>query len=442
MDITELIRAVQFRRSQPTHLLKQFVLGVADGTVPHEQATTWLKAVHQHGCTPEDKVVLTQMMTQSGSVLTWKEGPPVVDKHSTGGVGDKMSLMLAPALAACGCRVPMLAGRGLGHTGGTIDKLESIPGFNCQLTPEEMRIAVERVGCCIAVQNDAIAPADGVLYALRDITDTVDSVPLITASIVSKKAAEGLDALVLDVKVGQAAFMKTLEQARELARSMVETANGMGIETKAQITRMDNPIGSHVGNALEVIESVEVLKGGGSEDTRNLVVLQGAALLSMTHGLTDEEATKRMEDVLDNGEAMRVFERMCVEQGVDKEIAASLIQDPQAVVGEAAYQTDILAPSTSTVQSIDAMQMAELARNHGAGRFALEDIIDPLVGFVIHCTPGDTVEAGTCLLTFHHNRKLTHQEHDDLAEIVVGANSHLEPVPRLVETIELNSTKP
>ena len=442
MDVTELIRAIQFQRPQPTDLLKQFVSGVANGDVPHDQATKWLKAVHQHGCTTEDKVILTQMMAQSGSMLSWNEGPPVVDKHSTGGVGDKMSLMLAPALVACGCRVPMLAGRGLGHTGGTIDKLESIPGFNCRLTPEEMSIAVERVGCCIAVQNDAIAPADGVLYALRDVTNTIDSVPLITASIISKKAAEGLQALVLDVKVGQAAFMKTLEQARELARSMVETANGMGIHTKAQITRMDNPIGSHVGNALEVIESVEVLKGGGSKDTRDLVVLQGSALLSMTLGLTDNEATKRMEEVLDNGTALSVFERMCVEQGVDEEIAAELIRTPETVVGRAHHQTDITAPSTWVVQSIDAMRIAELARTHGAGRFALEDIIDPHVGFVIHCSPGDTVEAGTRVLTFHHNRKLTQEEHDDLAEIVVGANSHLEPIPRLVETIELNSTKP
>ena len=184
--------------------------------------TRWLKAVHAHGCHREDKIVLTHEMVASGAQLVWKEGPPVVDKHSTGGVGDKMSLMLAPALAACGCRVPMLAGRGLGHTGGTIDKLEAIPGFNCSLRPEEMVQAVESVGCCIAVQNDAIAPADGVLYALRDVTATIDSVPLITASIVSKKAAEGLDALVLDVKTGSAAFMQTQEQAQELAHSMVK----------------------------------------------------------------------------------------------------------------------------------------------------------------------------------------------------------------------------
>ena len=197
----------------------------------------------------------------------------------------------------------------LGHTGGTIDKLEAIPGFNCSLTPDEMVKAVEQVGC-IAVQNDAIAPADGVFYVPRDVTDTIDSVPLITASIVSKKAAEGLDALVLDVKTGTAAFMQTSEQARELAQSMVETAHGLGIQTTAQITAMSEPIGTHVGNALEVIESIEVLHGEGSPDTRELVVMQGGALLAMTHDDVDEhEGRRRMEQVLDNGRALEKFAR-------------------------------------------------------------------------------------------------------------------------------------
>ena len=266
MNLDHLVACIEQGDAQPAEQLAAFVQQVATGDVTHEEATRWLKAVHQHGCHVEDKIVLTHQMVASGAQLTWPDGPPVVDKHSTGGVGDKMSLMLAPALAACGCRVPMLAGRGLGHTGGTIDKLEAIPGFNCSLTPDEMVKAVEQVGCCIAVQNDAIAPADGVLYALRDVTDTIDSVPLITASIVSKKAAEGLDALVLDVKTGTAAFMQTSEQARELAQSMVETAHGLGIQTTAQITAMSEPIGTHVGNALEVIESIEVLHGEGSPD--------------------------------------------------------------------------------------------------------------------------------------------------------------------------------
>ncbi len=200
MNVEDLIRAVVGGVPQPAEQLRAFANGVADGAISTETATRWLKAVHKHGMTTEDTVILTKAMIDSGAHLDWTAGVPVVDKHSTGGVGDKMSLVLAPALAACGCRVPMLAGRGLGHTGGTIDKLESIPGFDCALTPESMKLAVDTVGCCIAVQNDAIAPADGVLYALRDVTDTIDSVPLITASIISKKAAEGLKSLVLDLR--------------------------------------------------------------------------------------------------------------------------------------------------------------------------------------------------------------------------------------------------
>ncbi|MEL0182218.1 MAG: thymidine phosphorylase, partial [Candidatus Poseidoniales archaeon] len=314
MRIEHLVDAVRSGKAQPSGDLEQFVEGVADGSVTIEDATSWLKAVHQHGMNTEDTVVLTKSMIASGASLSWGEGPPVVDKHSTGGVGDKMSLVLAPALAAAGCRVPMLAGRGLGHTGGTIDKLEAIPGFNCALSPEAMVEAVNAVGCCIAVQNDAIAPADGVLYAIRDVTHTIDSVPLITASIISKKAAEGLTALVLDVKTGSAAFMQTVDQARELATSMVRTAEGLGINTVAQLTTMDQPIGTHIGNALEVIGSIRVLQGGGSPDTRELVVLQGAALLCMTGVCENEdEARSKMEAVLTNGAALDRFRAMCVQ---------------------------------------------------------------------------------------------------------------------------------
>ena len=354
MGVDDLIEAVQSGQGQPANDLTAFVGDVATGKVSTEEATRWLKAVHKNGLPTSDTVVLTQAMIHSGAQLAWPEGPPVVDKHSTGGVGDKMSLMLAPALAACGCRVPMLAGRGLGHTGGTIDKLESIPGFNCALTPEEMVNAVANVGCCIAVQNEAIAPADGVLYALRDITDTIDSVPLITASIISKKAAEGLDALVLDVKTGPAAFMQSIEDARTLARSMVNTAEGLGIRTVAQITAMGEPIGTHIGNALEVIGSIHVLQGKGSADTRELVVFQGAALLSMTHDDVDmAEGRRRIETVLNNGKALDRFRAMCIQQGVDEEVASTLISTPERILGTAVSQTTILAEHDGYVAGYD-----------------------------------------------------------------------------------------
>jgi len=320
--------------------------------------------------------------------------------------------------------------------------LESIPGFRCALTPEEMVAAVERVGCCIAVQNEAIAPADGVLYALRDVTQTIDSVPLITASIVSKKAAEGLEALVLDVKVGSAAFMKSMEEARELATSMVETAEGLGVRTLAQITEMSHPIGTHVGNALEVVESIHVLKGGGSSDTRSLVVMQGAALLSMTLNLSEQEAEKRMEEVLDNGKALEVFAAMCVQQGVSETTVQRLIHDPESVVERARETTTVVAPNRGFLHSIDALTMANIAREHGAGRFDLNDTLDLSVGFVVHVERGEAVREGDPILTFHHRRPLPEAT---LTQLTVLPQIVQEPVStngRLLETVQFPSTKP
>lgn len=437
MNINHLIDAVVNGVGQDHALLNEFVLGVASGEVSVDDATAWLKAVHKHGCSVEDTVQLTKTMINSGSHLSWGEGAPVVDKHSTGGVGDKMSLMLAPALAACGLRVPMLAGRGLGHTGGTIDKLESIPGFNCKLNPEAMKNAVENIGCCIAVQNDAIAPADGVLYAIRDVTDTVDSVPLITASIVSKKAAEGLQALVLDVKCGNAAFMKTLEQAEELARSMVKTAQGLGIKTIAQITSMEQPIGSHVGNALEIIESIKVMQGKGSVDTRNLVVLQGGALLSMTEdGLSSEEAERRIARVLDSGDALEKFRLMCIQQGVSPDVAALLVKDPQSVLPKAAHQTTVLSRQQGHIANIDSMAAALLAKQHGAGRYALDDVVVPEIGFVIHVSRGTSIDENQPLLTFHHNRELTDEEHSILQNLIETVKVSVASVERLMAIVD------
>ena len=442
MRFQHLVDAVKAGEAQPAGDLAQFVEGVADGSVSIEDATSWLKAVHQHGMRTEDTVVLTKSMIASGASLSWGEGPPVVDKHSTGGVGDKMSLVLAPALAAAGCRVPMLAGRGLGHTGGTIDKLEAIPGFNCALSPEAMVEAVNAVGCCIAVQNDAIAPADGVLYAIRDVTHTIDSVPLITASIISKKAAEGLSALVLDVKTGSAAFMQTVDQARELAASMVRTAEGLGINTVAQLTAMDQPIGTHIGNALEVVGSIRVLQGGGSLDTRELVVLQGAALLCMTGVCeTEAEARSKMEAVLTNGAALERFRTMCVQQGVEPATSKALVNHPERVLGMAEFQTCILAEEDGYVEGYDAMQLAQLARQHGAGRFALEDVIDPLVGAVITAPVGEAIKRNDPLLTFHHTRPLEENDLRVLKSMVSVSPEAPVSNRRLIEVVDSTSTK-
>ena len=280
------------------------------------------------------------------------------------------------------------------------------------------------------------------LYAIRDVTDTIDSVPLITASIISKKAAEGLTALVLDVKTGTAAFMQTVDQARELAASMVRTAEGLGINTVAQLTTMDQPIGTHIGNALEVAGSIHVLQGGGSPDTRELVVLQGAALLRMTGVCQNEvEARSKMEAVLTNGAALERFRAMCVQQGVEPTTAKALVNHPERVLGVAEFQTCILAEEDGYVQGYNAMELAQLARQHGAGRFALEDVIDPLVGAIIDAPVGEVVKRNEPLLTFHHTRPLEENDLRVLKSLVCISPEATVPTQRLIEVIDSTSTK-
>ena len=406
--IQRLCASIQNNESMEMSDLSLFIEGVAQRTFPVDEIENWLRCVHTHGISVEETTALTQGMMNSGAVLEWQGLANVADKHSTGGVGDKMSLILAPALAACGLRNPMLAGRGLGHTGGTIDKLESIPGFNCNLTPQQMQEAVEKVGCCIAAQNDAIAPADGLLYAIRDVTNTVDSIPLITASIVSKKAAEGLDALVLDVKCGHAAFMKTEQDAIALAESMVGTAKGLGIDTVAQITDMNEPIGSHIGNALEVLGSIHVLQGKGSRDTRDLVAIQGGQLLTLTGmSSTLEFGIKRIHDVLENGEALRVFIEMCVQQGTSRTVAEQLAIYPEQVLPKAHNVTTLFAPQSGYVHSIDAMVLAEVARELGAGRFEMSDHINHGIGYVLLTARNQFIEKEKPWISIHHDLELS-----------------------------------
>lgn len=417
--------------------LQLFIDGVAMRTLSIESITQWLKAVHTHGLSVDDTVTLTTGMMHSGAVLTWDSARPIADKHSTGGVGDKMSLMLAPALAACGAEVPMLAGRGLGHTGGTIDKLEAIPGFNCALTPEQMSSIVDQIGCCIAAQNEAIAPADGLLYAIRDVTNTVDSIPLITASIVSKKAAEGLQALVLDVKCGQAAFMKTESQAMELAQSMVRVAQGLGIKTMAQITDMNQPIGTHIGNALEVIESIHVLNGKGPQDTINLVAMQGGALLWLLGQCeTEEQGRQLIIESLNDGRAAEKFQKMCVAQGASHSVAQDLLQSPSDVVAKAHHITEFHSQDDGWVESIDSMVLAEIAREHGAGRFAIEDEIDPAVGFILNRVKGDPIHSGQKWIEFHHNQPMSDAQRSSLSNALTVASMQTQPIERLIKVIQ------
>nr|XP_021402051.1 thymidine phosphorylase [Lonchura striata domestica] len=331
--------------------IRSFVRGVTEGTAQQGQIGAMLMAIRLRGMDAAETLALSRAMAGSGRTLAW---PPawhglLVDKHSTGGVGDKVSLALAPALAACGCKVPMISGRGLGHTGGTLDKLEAIPGFRVSQSPEEMQRILARVGCCIVGQSAELAPADRVLYGLRDVTATVDSLPLITASILSKKAAERLSALVLDVKFGEAALYPTQESARELAWSLVEVGTRLGIRTAALLSRMEQPLGRAVGNALEVLEALQCLGGGGPPDLRHLVTALGGVLLwqcGMAAGA--EQGRERLARALDDGSALGTFEAMLGAQGVPPDTARGLCAGTPAqrrqLLGEAKVCEELPAP--------------------------------------------------------------------------------------------------
>lgn len=435
-DVKHLIEQVIAGEVMDSELLGSFIKSVASRNVEISLVEQWLKVVHKHGISVSETTQLTKGMMLSGSVIKWEDNTLVVDKHSTGGVGDKMSLMLAPILAACGLKVPMLAGRGLGHTGGTIDKLESIPGFDCSLTPQQMQQQVEKIGCCIAAQNSAIAPADGLLYAIRDVTDTIDSIPLITASIISKKAAEGLGSLVLDVKCGSAAFMQTLEDATELAKSMVGAAKGLGINTVAQITEMDYPIGKYVGNSLEIIGSIEVLQGKGSKDTFELVKLQCQELL-VKSGKVDSytDAETMIQEVIDNDEALVKFREMCIMQGVSKATAQQLVDNPTNVLKASLQITEIKAEVTGFLDSIDSMILADIARKHGAGRYSIEDEVVPEIGFEIMAERGVKINKGETWLKFHHNEHLTDNDLSKLTNSLKLSKHEVVQNSRLFRTV-------
>ena len=358
------------------------------GVVADEQMSALAMAVLLNGMDRAEVVRWTQAMIATGERLSWSTlDRPTTDKHSTGGVGDKITLPLAPLVAACGAAVPQLSGRGLGHTGGTLDKLESIPGWRASLSNAEMLDVLRRAGAVICAAGSGLAPADRKLYALRDVTGTVESIPLIASSIMSKKIAEGTEALVLDVKVGSGAFMKDVESAHELARTMVALGTDAGVRTVALLTAMDTPLGLTVGNALEVRESVEVLQGGGPADVVDLTVTLAREML-LGAGLS--HATDPAE-VLRSGQAMDVWKRMIRAQG----------GDPDAALPVARHRQTVAAPATGTLTRLDALDVGVAAWRLGAGRARKEESVSFGAGIELHAKPGDTVVAGQPLLTLH-----------------------------------------
>jgi len=357
-----------------------------EGVVAEEQMSALLMAIFFNGLNSEELNVWTDVMINSGERLSLSGlSRPTVDKHSTGGVGDKISLILAPLVAACGAAVPQLSGRGLGHTGGTLDKLEAIPGWRAFLSNDEVRDQLESVGAVICAAGQGMAPIDRKLYSLRDVTSTVESIPLIASSIMSKKIAEGTEALVLDVKVGRGAFMKDFDRAKKLAETMVSIGTQHGVKTVAQLTNMDVPLGIAAGNALEVIESVEVLRGGGPQDVRELTVALAAIMLELV-GLKANPA-----EMLDNGKAYEAYRQMIAAQG----------GDPDYEFPRAAKIETYEAPRAGIVNKLDALGVGVVAWRLGAGRARKEDSVSAAAGVRVLVREGDRVEKGQPLLELH-----------------------------------------
>ena len=377
-----------------------FVRGATDGSWADYQLSALLMAIYLRGMSPAETALYTEAMMHSGVVadlssVKW----PKADKHSTGGVGDKVSLHLAPMVAACGVAVPMISGRGLGHTGGTLDKLESIPGFRVNLTMAEYRAELETIGLSLIGQTAELAPSDKKLYALRDVTATVECIPLICGSILAKKLAEGIDVLVLDVKFGRGAFMKEKSQARELALALVSVATAMGKPTRAILTAMEQPLGRTVGNALEVAESIECLKGRGPADTMEVTYALAEQMLVLAGvAQTATEARAALAHSISSGAALEKFRAMITAQGGD----ARVVDEP-ARLPQAKFKVALAAPRAGFVQEVDAMGVALAALRLGAGRVKAADGVDHAVGFSELVKVGEPVAAGATLGVIHAN---------------------------------------
>ena len=402
MLFVELIRKKRDGKELSREEIEFIVSGYTRNEIPDYQVSAFLMAALLRGLSRAETAALTNAMLHSGKVLDFSEiAGRKIDKHSTGGVGDKTSLMLAPILAAGGVNVPMVSGRGLGHTGGTLDKLESIPGFNVHLELDEFRRILSKVGCAMIGQTEELAPADKKLYALRDVTGTVESPSLICASIMSKKLAEGIDGLVLDVKTGSGAFMKEFKDSEFLADLLVETGERMGKKMVALITDMDQPLGRNIGNALEVVECVEILRGdlAGSEDLVELTLeLCGWMFYLGDVAKSKDEGRALAVETIRNGEALEKFRELVREQGGDVRAI-----DDLALLPQAAHREDILALESGFISAIECERMGIAGVMLGGGRFTKDDVVDPAVGIVLHKKVGDAVSAGEVLCTVHYN---------------------------------------
>lgn len=396
----DIIRKKRDRGELSTEEIECFVRGVTSGEIADYQSTALLMAILLNGMTDAEQSSLTNAMLHSGDILDFSDIPkPKADKHSTGGVGDKTSLLIAPLSAAVGICVPMISGRGLGHTGGTLDKLESIPGYRVNLSLKEFRAVLDKCGFAMNGQTAEIAPADRKLYALRDATATVEAIPLIVASIISKKGAAGLDAMVIDVKTGSGAFMREPERARELARALVKTGNTLGVRSQALITDMNQPLGQAVGNSIEVLECIELLRGEVKEAARPVLDLsiELAARMVMLVELESslEEARARIQKAYETGAALNCFRRNVEAQGGDPRVC----DEPRKILSLTEKAFKVESPRSGFVSAIDTEEIGNAIAEAGGGRVRVEDQIDPRVGFIADVKIGNELKPGETIGT-------------------------------------------
>ena len=434
MSISIILAKVRDQIPLQKEEINEFSVGLANGSVSDAQAAAFAMAVCLHGLSEQERVDLTLAMRDTGNVRTWDLPGPVIDKHSTGGIGDNVSLVLAPMLAACGAYVPMVSGRGLGHTGGTLDKLESIPGYRTQVSGEEFERVVSDVGCAIVGAGEGIAPADKRLYAIRDLTGTVESVDLITSSILSKKLAAGLEALVLDVKVGSGAFMQDMDGARELARSLVSVANGAGCRTSALLTDMNQSLASSAGNALEVKSALAVLKNEpGEEQLLEVTLALGSNLLVNAGTFSDEGTAKEsLEESLNSGKAAEIFGRMIAALGGP----VDFVDKTDEYLPVAKNILDFPSPSSGYLKSVNGRILGQAVIELGGGRKQADDKLDLSVGLDQFIRIGKNVEQGDPLLRIHSSNDLDMERAKNLlSEAFQFSENPVESNPLILESI-------
>jgi pyrimidine-nucleoside phosphorylase len=430
----DIIAAKRDSRELSAEEIEWFISGIMSRQVTDDQIGAWLMAVCIRGMTPRETVDLTRAMVASGKHLDLSSvGPFVGDKHSTGGVGDKTTLVVAPLVAAAGVPVGKMSGRGLGFSGGTIDKLESIRGFRTELTGAEFIETVRRVGIVVAAQTSDLAPADGVLYKLRDVTATIESLPLIASSIMSKKIAAGANGVILDVKVGKGAFMKTLEQARELAEAMRDIGRDVGLQARAVLSGMDQPLGWAVGNALEIKEAVQTLRGDGPEDLVEVAITLGSHLLHMAGKASSvDEGADALRGVLDSGKGLGKFREFVEAQGGD----SAFIDDPD-LLPNSPVQHEVTASGGGYIGSIDAEAIGRASVEIGAGRAVKNAPIDHSVGFVLHHKIGDKVERGESLATIHAaSREAAEAVASGIEAAFALTQERVQPPPSVLEIVQ------